>query len=320
MADGADRRPLVLAVEDDPLQREVFREMLEEEDLACELAADGAEALEKARVLRPDLILLDLGLPGMPGDEVHAALRQDVRTRYIPVILVTAAASLDDRVQHLLAGADDYVTKPFALSELVARIRVALRRARTLRGLNPLTGLPGNAAIADEIASRLGARAPFACLHVDLDHFKEFNDHYGFTRGDAVIAAIGQVLLDAVERTPGGPHFLGHVGGDDFVVLADEDVAEGLAARVSECVDHLAPSLHDEDDARRGWFEAVDRRGHARRIPLVSVSIGIALSSRRQRWSPAELAQVAAEMRAVAKRRVSGSGWAVDRRAQTPAR
>jgi len=295
--------PLVLVIDDDRDLCAVIVEALEPDGLRCAVAHDGRTGIEMAVDLRPDLIILDLILPNVSGDEVLGRLQADHRTRYTPVVLVTASNSSEEKVRHLRAGADDYITKPFDLSELAARVLTALRRARTLGGLNPLSGLPGNAAIFDEIARRLARREPFACLYVDLDHFKSFNDRYGFTRGDELIRALASSIFDTVAALGCEDCFLGHIGGDDFVVLAGLDRARALADGIVASFTAHSRDLHDEVDRVSGGYEAVDRRGRRIRWSLATVSIGIAVADAGRFASPAALAQVAAELKVEAKRR-----------------
>ena len=295
--------PLVLVIDDDPDLCALMVEVLEQEGLRSAVAHDGRTAIETAVRLRPDLIILDLLLPKITGDEVLRRLQADHRTRYTPVVLVTASSSVDDKVRHLRAGADDYITKPFDLDELGARVLTALRRARTLGGLNPLSGLPGNTAIFDEIARRLARRDPFACLYIDLDHFKSFNDRYGFTRGDELIGALAGSIFDTVATLRCDDCFLGHVGGDDFVVLADIDAAPALADGIVARFAERSHDLHDEGDRASGGYEATDRRGHRVRWSLATVSIGIAIADAGRFASPAALAQAAAELKVEAKRK-----------------
>jgi diguanylate cyclase (GGDEF)-like protein len=278
----------------------------------CVLAADGKAALEKARTTRPDLVLLDVGMPLMTGDEVHRELRRDPRTRYIPVVFVTAKGATAELAARLRNGADDFVAKPFDIDELVARIASALRRAAELRSLNPLSGLPGNVMISHEIDARLADGADVACLYVDVDHFKDFNDRHGFARGDRVIAHLAELLGQTVAEVSDDA-FTGHVGGDDFVVLAPGARAEDLAKEIIARFDASVPALYDAEDRTRGWVEALDRRGRTRRVPFVTVSIGIVPLMPERFASATEVARAAAEMKEVAKRR-SGSGYAIDRR------
>ena len=303
--------PLVLIVDDDPEITALLTELLTGDGLRCETAGDGQTAVDLATTLRPQLVLLDLSLPVLSGDEVFARLRADHRTRYIPIVFLTAAGNRKTVIGHLLAGGDDYVTKPFDIDELSARVQATLRRARTLGGLNPISGLPGNSAIHEEMTVRLRHGRTFACVYLDIDHFKPFNDHYGFTRGDTLILALADAIFAAVENAGSGA-FLGHIGGDDFVVLCDLDEAEALAADVIARFGSTAGALHDEADVLAGGYEAEDRRGVRMHWPLASVSAGIAVGGERYP-SAAALAQAAAEMKTHAKMGTGGR-VAVDRR------
>src|SRR5258705_12061712 len=209
----------VLVADDDPSTRALIDMALQEAGYDCVLAADGKAALEQARATRPDLVVLDVGMPLMNGDEVHRELRRDPRTRYIPVVFVTAKRTTAEMAARLRNGADDFVAKPFDIDELVARVSSSLRRAEELRSLNPLSGLPGNLTISHEIDARLADAADVACLYVDVDHFKDFNDRHGFTRGDRVIAHLPELLSQAVGEVSDDA-FTRHVRRDDFVVLA----------------------------------------------------------------------------------------------------
>ena len=146
----------------------------------------------------------------------------------IPIILVTGKAELDDRLQGLELGADDFISKPFEVPELVARVRTAPRRSQQMRDVSPLTGLPGNFRIAAELETRVKSGEPFALVDGDLDNFKAFNDHYGFMRGDQVISFCARSMLDAAAETGDPSAFVGHIGGDDFVALMGPDVVESF--------------------------------------------------------------------------------------------
>ena len=310
-----DLRPAVLIVDDDPATCAALAERLAADGLSSTSVHDGVTAIQRAIALRPQLIVLDLGLPELSGDQVFERLQADHRTRYTPVVFLTGSSRRDDKVRHLRAGGDDYVTKPFDLEELAARVHNALRRLRILGGLNPLSGLPGNTAIYEEMTARLRAGERFACVYIDIDNFKSFNDRYGFTRGDTLIAELAEAIFGAVADSADSADeaFLGHIGGDDFVILCGVDEAKALAEEVVARFAIRSRQLHDDGDVAAGGYEAPDRRGLRTRWGLVSVSVGIALSDARAFPTAAALAQAAAEMKTVAKRQSDGR-VAVDRR------
>ena len=304
----------ILVVDDEVDIATVLQINLEAEGFEVAMAHDPRQALAEAQTFRPDLVLLDVNMPGMDGLEVTRALRTDALTASTSIILLTAKASVDDRLVGLASGADDYITKPFELDELLSRVRAALRRARQLRGVSPLTGLPGNFEILRQIEALLAEPGPpFALIHADLDNFKAYNDHYGFVRGDQAIRATGDVLMEELGHVEGRPRFLGHVGGDDFALILPAAVAEEMAARVVAAFDRLAPSLYDAEDWRRGTVAVVGRDGVRRDWPMLSISLGVATTVHRTFSSPVEMAAVASEMKAFAKNQ-PGSAWRVDRR------
>jgi diguanylate cyclase (GGDEF)-like protein len=305
----------VLLVEDDEDVGRFVELHLRTEGFEVARARDGAAALDAARNVRPDLVLLDVNMPLMDGFAVCAALRDDPRTSAAAIIMVTARAQSDEKVHGLDAGADDYVTKPFDPTELTARIRAALRHGRRLRDVSPLTGMPGNNEISRELGRLCGAGHPsFALVHADLDNFKAYNDYYGFAMGDRVIKATATLLGDELERIGGVPCFAGHVGGDDFALVLAPDSAASLAVTVAARFDAMIPWFYDEADRAAAGIEVPDRRGVRRRYPIMTISLGIAMVPNGCPSSPMALASRASEMKSLAKQE-AGSSYRADRRA-----
>jgi diguanylate cyclase (GGDEF)-like protein len=304
---------IVLVVDDEPQVLQLLKRVLDRAGFETIVVSDGRTAHKAAVDWRPDIILLDLMLGAVTGDQVLADLRKDFRTRLIPVVFLTVRSSIKDKVEHLLGGADDYVTKPFIGEELVARLRAVIMRATTTRDLSPLTGMSGNADILREMSDRLQAMQEFACLYPDIDNFKSYNDHYGFIRGDEVIRSLGSIILEVLEENFSPAHFAGHVGGDDFVILTESRLAEELAAEITRRFDDAVPGLYDQSDRERGWVEFEDRTGNKHRTGLISLSTGIVIAKQGAFGSAPALAARAAEVKGVAKR-IPGSKWVVDRR------
>ena len=305
---------ILIAEDDDDVGR--FVEVhLRTEGFEVHRERDGYAALDAARRLVPDLVLLDVSMPKLDGYAVCAALRDDPRTSAAPIIMVTARTQSADKVEGLGAGADDYVTKPFDPVELVARIRAVLRRSRQLRDVSPLTGMPGTNEIARELERLFAHGDPvFALVHGDLDNFKAFNDRYGFAMGDRVIKATARLLSEELQRCACVPSFVGHVGGDDFVVVLAPESVVPFAAAVLARFDRMISAFYGDVDRAQGGVVLHDRRGEEQFFPMMSISLGIATSESGRLRSPAQAASIAAEMKMVAKCD-AGSSFRVDRRA-----
>ncbi|MGA9595847.1 MAG: response regulator [Acidimicrobiia bacterium] len=304
----------ILVVDDDPDILQFVEMNLDMEGFETHTAEGGRVALEIARERPPDLILLDVMMPELDGLTVLRRLRSSPATASIPVVLLTAKALAEDRVRGLDLGADDYITKPFDIEELLARVKAVLRRAQQMRDLSPLTGLPGNFRISRELESRVSGGTEFAIVHADLDNFKSFNDHYGFMRGDSVIKYTARVLLDAAEASGDPEVFVGHVGGDDFVAVIDPTFVEEFCKVVVTTFDHGILDFYDTADALQGYIEVSDRKGERHAFPISSISMGVATNTKRPVKSEWEASAIASEMKEYAKRQ-PGSSYQIDRRA-----
>jgi len=316
---GADRASdgLILVVDDDPDVAALVAMNLRFERFDVVVANDARGALAAIERHRPDLVLLDVMMPRVDGFELCRQLRASQLTAALPIIMLTAKELSADRIQGLTAGADDYIVKPFDVTELVARVRSTLRRNREMRDVSPLTGLPGNTRILEAIAERIAARHEhgweYAVCYVDLDNFKTVNDVYGFYRGDQMLTAAAGALHTAVIGVAGTPPFLGHIGGDDFLVVCTPEQVRPITDRAIALFDQSSRVFYDPDDLARGYFEVLDRQGRLRRHGLLTLSIGVAVSTQRRFTDHREVVAAASEMKSVAKR-TQGSMVAVDRR------
>ncbi len=273
----------VLVVEDEPAIARLLQVELGASGFEVRLAGDGNEALAAVVEEVPDVVIADVMMPRMGGFELVRRLREDPRTEDVSIIMLTARGLKADKLEGLTAGADDYLTKPFDNEELVTRVRGVIRRARYMRSQSPLTGLPGNLRIEDEIEARIATGEPFALLYVDLDHFKAFSDRYGFVRGDEALRETGALVRESARRVAGAGSFVGHIGGDDFVVLVDPDSDGGRRVGDLREVRRGRPELvrpggrgprHHRRRGPRGHApplpdpHGVDRRRHHRRAQV----------------------------------------------------
>jgi len=306
--------PETILIADDDLDiREYVRLNLALEQFETLEAGDGEEALSLAISKKPDLVLLDAMMPRMDGFEVCRRMRRDVRTSGIGIIMVTARSLSSERVVGLTAGADDYIVKPFDPMELIARVRTTLRRSREMRDVNPLTGLPGNAAIQAELQRRVMEGEPFGLMYVDLDNFKSYNDHYGFARGDAALLFLSSLLQEAVVKFDPENAFVGHIGGDDFALMCRAELVKAIGDQIIAEFDEGIRDLYDPLDRDRGFITVLDRRNQAQDFPITSVSIGVASNVHREIGSHWEASEIATETKQFAKKK-EGSILVFDRR------
>jgi diguanylate cyclase (GGDEF)-like protein len=309
--DGADKR--ILVVDDDRNLRKIIQTNLEIAGYDVTTAASGDEALTILDDMQPDLVVLDVMMPMMDGYEVARRIRRHPSNTHVPIIMLTAKSEVEDKLAGFEAGADDYMTKPFGPQELLARVKAKIRRVEVDASLSPLTRLPGNLAIEAELRRRIELNEPFAVLYLDLDNFKAFNDVYGFTHGDEAIQLIASTAVDLVRRRGTTQDFVGHIGGDDFIIVTIPDRAEEIAREIIASFDAEIGKLYNAQDLKQGYIETRDRRGSLNRFPIMSLSIAIISNDRRKLDNYAEIGEAAAELKRYAKS-IGGSVYVKDKR------
>ncbi|HEU5479561.1 MAG TPA: response regulator, partial [Candidatus Tumulicola sp.] len=304
----------VLVVDDNPNLQKIISTNLELAGYEVATVSDGREALATIEHDVPDLLLLDLMMPNMDGYEVARRVRSHANPSVanVPIIMLTAKGETEDKLRGFEAGADDYITKPFGSRELLARVRAKIRRVEVDTALSPLTRLPGNLAIEGDIRRRLAAGELFAVLYLDLDNFKAFNDVYGFTHGDEAIQLVARAAVDAVRRRGTQDDFIGHIGGDDFIIVTQPDRAEEIAREILDDFDRSIRALYSARDLRLGYIVTRDRRGAVNRFPIMSLSIAIVANQTRKLEDYAQVGEIAAELKQHAKS-IAGSVYVKDK-------
>lgn len=310
--------PTVLVVDDEQDLRDIVRATLEYEGFTVLEAEDGQSALEMIQRHHPDLAIFDYVMPRMDGPTACQILKQDLLLRHLPIIMLTGRSETVDKVHGLETGVDDYVVKPFEPKELAARVRMVLRRTSQELEANPLTKLPGNVTIQREIERRITERASFAVCYCDLDRFKAFNDSYGFERGDRAIRLTADVLLASLKARGTPRDFLGHIGGDDFVLLTTPECAEPLCQEIIARFDREVPALYDDEDRARGYLEHPDRKGKPVKVGFLTISIAVVINTAQRFTHLGQIAAVGAELKQYAKQ-TPRSIYVLERRAR-PAR
>ena len=248
--------------------------------------------------------------------ELCSAVKGDSFTAIVPTVVLVSdrgrgvgelpAAGLE-------AGADEVVSDLVSDKEKNLRLELALRRAVRDVNVHPTTRLPGTAQIERDLARRMAAREEYAFCYADLDHFKEFNDRYGYNAGDSVIYLTSRILRDMVRAlAPNG--FVGHIGGDDFVFTIPLEYLEVCCDEIIRLFDELIPYQYSPEDRKAGYFLGQDRRGTIHRIPLMTLSIGVVTNHNQEFAHTAQVGELSAEMKSYAKT-LPGSVYVVDRRA-----
>jgi len=182
------------------------------------------------------------------------------------------------------------------------------------RAANPLTGLPGNVTIENELLRRLDLGEKFVFMYIDIDNFKAFNDYYSFKKGDEAIRLTASILLGAASLVGSGTDFVGHVGGDDFAMIVQEDCAEKVVEEILHDFDRKIPKLYHPEDRERGFIETKDRRGALTKFPLMSLTIAVVTSEGRHHTHVGEISQIASELKSFGKKEI-GSNVVWERRA-----
>ena len=303
----------ILIADDEPHIRQILRFTLERAGYQVFTAADGEEALIRANEIKPSLVLLDVMMPKIDGYEVCRKMRQDFSLNQIPVIMLSARGDQRDRVAGLEGGANDYLVKPYSNEELLLRVKNVLEWNIRQKEANPLTGLPGNTAIEREMIARISQKTPYAFLYVDIDNFKGFNDYYGYQKGDDIIEFLADVLRRTVVKLGANEDFVGHIGGDDFVMVVAPSRAEIMAQYVVDEFDKGTLLLLDQEDVKRGYLEVRDRQGELKRIPVMSVTIALVKSTDNQIEHFAEVNDIASSLKEYGKR-IEGSVVVKERR------
>jgi GGDEF domain-containing protein len=182
---------------------------------------------------------------------------------------------------------------------------------------SPLTRLPGGIAIENVMNKRIAAKAPIAFCLMDIDNFKAYNDHYGYAKGNDIIQATAAIISEAVARYGNDNDFIGHIGGDDFVLITTPDLYPRICQAVIDSFDKKIPGFYDAEDRQRGYISGENRQGQEVKFPLATLSIAVVTNVKRKFKNHIQYGEVAAEMKEHAKT-VAGSTFMVDQRGDDP--
>ncbi|HEU5228287.1 MAG TPA: response regulator [Ktedonobacteraceae bacterium] len=296
---GADMSS-ILVVEGEGLIAELLRATLGREGYQIFVSLNVEDAVRFILREIPELVIIDLMLLSVDGYELIRRLRDHPKSMHIPIIAVNTRSSMAEKVRAYELGADNYITKPFDAEELLAHARRQIRRVQQT-SLSPLTHLPGGLQLEHAIEHKMKSSTPWSVLYLDLDNFKAFNDVYGFLAGNGMILLVGRICQRVVYEYGNADDFVGHVGGDDFVIVTTPDREKVLCKQILARYKEESVSLYLKEDVVRGSISGVDRKGRPYQFPLVSLSIGIVSERIRCAHSVAEVGLLAAEAKRHAK-------------------
>ena len=250
----ADKKIKILIVEDDLDIAEMLNAYFGVQGYEVFTVNWGEDGVRAAISERPDLIILDIRLPDIDGYEVARRLREDRRTKEIPIIFLTEKRDRADRLRGLELGADDYITKPFDVQELRLRVRNSLERVGQDSLTNPVSGLP-EGTLVDEHLEECLRKSDNALLCISLENLEAFRDLYGFVASDDVLRAVSLMIHNAMREVGGTSDFLGHITASEFVLVLSPDtisvLSERVVSRLEQSLDYFYP-IRDRDEAV-GW-------------------------------------------------------------------
>jgi PleD family two-component response regulator len=292
----------ILVVEDDFDISNMLRIYFESEGYDVAVAQRGEDALEMCRHQLPNVIVLDIMLPDMDGYDVCRRLRNNLRTSHIPIIFLTQKDERSDKIRGLELGADDYITKPFDVEELNLRVGNAMARSRYESLTNPTTGLPSGQLIEDQLR-QLMREDDWGIIYVGLRGFKAFGEAYGFVAGEDVLRFTAMTLGEVVDSVGTTDDFIGHIGGEEFIVIADQEkisvMVEDLKRRFADRVG----THYDWQTRERGYLITHDEDGNEIHTDLMSLATGVITADDGPFADIREITEAAASARREAMRR-----------------
>jgi GGDEF domain-containing protein len=274
---------------------------------------DRTAAMAVALRTLPLLMVVDADAAGEEGAALCQAMKDDPYTAIVPIAFLAGSHAAASVRAWFAAGADEVITPIFEPAEQRSRLEVLLLRNERNVAVNPSTRLPGTSEIEREFRRRMDRNEQFAVCYADLDHFKEYNDRYSYHDGDRVIFILSRILRDVVKGMCPADGFVGHIGGDDFILVLALDRISDVCSEIISVFDNLIPLQYNAQDRRAGYFFGKDRRGQLHRVPLMTLSIGIVTNEHRVFAHPAQVSELATEMKSYAKT-LPGSVFVVDRR------
>lgn len=256
----------------------------------------GEDGVRACQTNHPDLAILDIRLPDIDGYEVARRLRSDRRTADVPIIFLTEKRERADKLQGLELGADDYITKPFDIEELKLRVQGAIRRSERESLTDPRSGLPAGRLIEEQLR-KIIRQEDWALLDLRINHFEPFRDVYGFVAGDDVLRFTAMLLSEVVDELGSSSDFIGHAGGDNFIIITKYESVETIRARIKTRFAEEVQTHYNFMDRQQGFIQVPKAEGGTTQVPFMSLAIGMVSPTQQSFSDIREITELAAEAR-----------------------
>jgi DNA-binding response OmpR family regulator len=302
-----------MLVDDDVDLAQLIRTKLTAEGHEVSVIHSGDGAFEMAKQVKPDLIILDIMLPGETGYRICRRLRRDPELYQMGILILTALGEEPEVLHGLEQGADDYLSKPFKLDHLMDKIAALEALLESAKHRHSTTGLPGTEAIKREINHRLARGMAIACCYIDMVGFKPYCAVRGADGQNRALSFVANMLTVLTRQMGVYESFIAHLGGEHFVVMVNLEDYERFCNSLIEMFDQKVKELYTPEQVQQGYIVATDRRGKTGKYPLMKLSIGVAHNQFRQYKSAKKMFEVLAQTRQMAKP-VNKSAMFVDRR------
>ena len=290
----------VLVVEDDFDISSMLQLYFKSQGYEVYVAPRGGVALEMTRQNMPNVIVLDIMLPDIDGYEVCKQLRTNLRTSHIPIIFLTQKDERNDKIQGLELGADDYITKPFDLEELRLRVRNTIKSAEVASLTSASTGLASGRLIEQQLRE-LMQKQGWGVLYIGIHGLGAFNEVYGFVAGEEVLRFTGMLLNDVIDEMGTADDFIGHIGGDNFIIITRKELVDPLRAEIAQRFDENVGTHYDFMTRMQGYLVIKDDDGEEEHVPLMTLQIGALTIEDGPFTDIREITEAAAEVRRQAR-------------------
>ncbi len=287
------------------------------EDEKVKLKKIKVKNLEDALRNIPSLIIINEDTLIEDATDICGKIKNNEDNAITPIIVLSSDNKKTHKLSVLKARATYFIENPVDFDLLYCTIKNIISLLFINRKVSPLTSLPGNVQIQAEMKKRLSNKEYFVMLYFDLDNFKAYNDVYGFSNGDELIKFTARTIVNNVHREEDDNNFVGHIGGDDFIAIVDDDDYEKICQNVIAEFENGITKYFDKADVERGYIEVENRKGIIEQFPMTSISIGAVEVKPGSFGNVLEIGEVGAQVKHLSKT-IPGSTYVINRRKEIP--